>query len=45
VKEGDTEETLSARIQTEEHRTFPEALSLFVEGKILVDGRKVHLQP
>ena len=44
VIEGDTEEILSARIQKEEHRAFPEALSLFVEGKILVDGRLVHIQ-
>jgi phosphoribosylglycinamide formyltransferase-1 len=44
VKQDDTEETLSARIQMEEHRTFPEAISLFVEGQILVDGRLVRIQ-
>lgn len=45
VLQDDTEETLSARIQAEEHRTFPEALRLFVEGKIQVDGRHVRIQP
>jgi phosphoribosylglycinamide formyltransferase-1 len=44
VKHDDTEETLSARIQIEEHRIFPEALRLFVDGKILVDGRLVRIQ-
>lgn len=44
VQQDDTEETLSARIQAEEHRTFPEAVRLFIEGKILVDGRHVRIQ-
>jgi phosphoribosylglycinamide formyltransferase 1 len=44
VKQDDTEETLSARIQAEEHRTFPEAVRLFIEGKITVDGRVVRIQ-
>jgi phosphoribosylglycinamide formyltransferase 1 len=44
VKQDDTEETLSARIQAEEHRTFPEAVKLYVEGRISVDGRRVQIQ-
>jgi phosphoribosylglycinamide formyltransferase-1 len=44
VKEDDTEETLSARIQAEEHRAFSEAVWLFVEGKISLDGRLVRIQ-
>jgi phosphoribosylglycinamide formyltransferase-1 len=44
VKQNDTEETLSARIQAEEHRTFPEAVRLFIEGRISVDGRLVRIQ-
>jgi len=43
VQQDDTEESLSARIQAEEHRTFPEAIRLFVEGKILLDGRLVRI--
>ncbi len=41
VEQDDTEETLSARIQKAEHQTFGEAIKLFAEGKIRVDGRRV----
>ncbi len=41
VLPSDTEETLSARIQTEEHRIYPEAIRLFAEGHLKVEGRKV----
>lgn len=41
VEQDDTEETLSARIQKAEHQTFAEAVKLFAEGKIRVDGRRV----
>jgi len=41
VELDDTEETLSARIQKAEHQTFGEAIKLFAEGKIRVDGRRV----
>ncbi|MBU5637312.1 phosphoribosylglycinamide formyltransferase [Geomonas sp. Red69] len=38
---GDTEESLCARIQKEEHRIYPEAVRLFSEGLLQVDGRVV----
>ena len=41
VLEGDPDETLSARIQKEEHRIYPEAIRLYSEGLLAVDGRKV----
>ncbi|MBU5613606.1 phosphoribosylglycinamide formyltransferase [Geomonas azotofigens] len=41
VLEGDTEESLCARIQKEEHRIYPEAVRLFCEGLLQVDGRVV----
>lgn len=44
VAQDDTEDTLSARIQAEEHRIFPEAIRLFVEGKLAVNGRHVLIQ-
>jgi phosphoribosylglycinamide formyltransferase-1 len=44
VLQDDTEDSLSARIQAEEHRTFPEAVRLFIEGRILVEGRLVRIQ-
>jgi phosphoribosylglycinamide formyltransferase-1 len=41
VFDDDTEETLAARILTEEHRIYPQAIQLFAEGKIEIKGRKV----
>jgi len=43
VEQDDTEETLSARIQQEEHRAYPEAVRLFCQGRIRVDGRHVRI--
>lgn len=45
VEQDDTEETLSARIQKEEHRTFSAAIKLFTDGKIKVEGRLVRILP
>ncbi|WP_306534630.1 phosphoribosylglycinamide formyltransferase [Geobacter sp.] len=45
VLDDDTEETLSARIQKEEHRIYPEAVSLFAAGRLAVDGRRVVIAP
>ena len=41
VYEDDTEESLAARILKEEHRIYPMAIRLFLEGKLTVSGRKV----
>jgi phosphoribosylglycinamide formyltransferase-1 len=41
VLEGDTEESLSARILVEEHRCYPLAVRLFAEGRLSVEGRRV----
>lgn len=41
VLDDDTEETLSARVLEEEHKIYPQAIKLFVEGKLKVEGRKV----
>ena len=41
VLEDDTPETLHARIQVEEHKAFPEALSLLAAGRLSVSGRRV----
>lgn len=43
--DGDTEQTLSARIQLEEHRIYPEAIRLFAEGRLSVAGRIVEVSP
>ena len=44
VSQDDTEETLSERILRLEHKIYPEAIRLFSEGKIEVDGRKVRIK-
>ena len=41
VHKDDTEETLSARILEKEHIIYPQAIKLFVEGKLEIVGRKV----
>lgn len=41
VRSDDTEETLHARIQQEEHRLFPEVVKAFAAGRLRVDGRRV----
>jgi phosphoribosylglycinamide formyltransferase-1 len=40
VLDNDTEETLSARILEQEHLAYPEAVKLFCEGRLQIDGRK-----
>jgi len=42
IKEDDTEETLLERVHKEEHKIYPEAVKLFAEGRLKVEGRKVH---
>jgi phosphoribosylglycinamide formyltransferase-1 len=41
VLDGDTEETLAARILEQEHRIYPRAIALFAEGRVRVEGRRV----
>ncbi len=41
VRGDDTEESLLSRVHKEEHEIYPEAVKLFVEGKLKVNGRRV----
>lgn len=41
VRDDDTEETLAERILRLEHKIFPEAIKLFAEGRIKMQGRRV----
>jgi len=41
VLDGDTPETLAARILEQEHKIYPRAVQLFAEGRLKVDGRRV----
>ena len=43
VEEGDTPETLHARIQVQEHLAYPEALRLLAAGRLTVEGRCVRV--
>lgn len=44
ILEDDTDETLSARIQKEEHRAFPEAIKLYVDDRLSIQGRHVRVK-
>jgi phosphoribosylglycinamide formyltransferase-1 len=41
VLDGDTEETLAARILRQEHRVYPHAIRLFAAGRLRLAGRRV----
>ncbi len=43
VKEDDTPETLAERILEQEHKIYPEAVKLFVENRLRIEGRKVKI--
>ena len=43
VLDGDTEETLGARVLEQEHVIYPQAIQLYCEGRLQVDGRQVRI--
>ena len=43
VLEGDSPETLAARILVEEHIIYPRAVQLYAAGRLLVEGRRVRI--
>jgi formyltetrahydrofolate-dependent phosphoribosylglycinamide formyltransferase len=45
VEEGDTAETLAARVLVQEHEAYPEAIQLFAHSRLRVEGRIVHVLP
>ena len=44
VHPGDTVEELSARILREEHIAYPEAVRLFAEGMLRIEGRRLFIR-
>ncbi len=44
VRDDDTEESLSKRIHRQEHIIYPEAINLFVEGRLQIVGRRVKIK-
>lgn len=43
VLDDDTEDSLADRILVEEHKALPEAIKLWAEGRLTVEGRKVRV--
>lgn len=41
VLDGDTADTLAARVQAVERRLVPEAVRLYAEGRLVIEGRRV----
>lgn len=44
VLDGDTEETLAARVLEKEHVLYPRAIELYLNGKLEIQGRKVTIK-
>lgn len=45
VLDDDTPDTLAARVFAEECEAYPEAIRLFAEGRLKLDGRRVRILP
>jgi len=45
VEEGDTPDTLAGRVQAKERELYPQAIQLYAEGRLQVDGRHVRILP
>ncbi|MGE5508713.1 MAG: phosphoribosylglycinamide formyltransferase [Chitinophagales bacterium] len=45
VLDGDTEESLAARILAEEHRLYPQAIRAVAEGRLEIRGRRAFVRP
>ncbi len=43
VLDDDTPESLAARVLKEEHVIYSQAIELFAQGRVLIDGRKVRI--
>ena len=43
ITEDDTEETLARVIHKEEHKIYPRAIQLFIEGRLKIEGRRVKI--
>ncbi len=45
VEEGDTPDTLAARVFEQECLAYPEAMGLFAAGRLRIEGKIVHVDP
>ena len=44
ISKKDTKETLEEKIHKVEHKLYPKAVRLFVEGKLKIEGKKVKIE-
>ncbi|HEY8154546.1 MAG TPA: formyltransferase family protein, partial [Myxococcota bacterium] len=44
VRDDDTPETLAERVQEAERRLVPEAIRLFADGRLRIEGRRVRIR-
>jgi phosphoribosylglycinamide formyltransferase-1 len=45
VRDDDTPEILAARVHEQEDEAYPEAIRLFAEGRLRLEGRRVRISP
>lgn len=45
VHDTDTPDTLAARVFEQENKAYPEAIQLFAEGRLKIEGQRVHILP
>ena len=45
VEEDDTADTLASRVFEQECIAYPEAIGLFAEGRLRIEGKMVHVEP
>ena len=43
VEEDDTPQTLAARVLAAEHQAYPQAIALYAQGRLSLDGRRVRI--
>lgn len=43
IEDGDTEDSLHERIKRVEQRLYPDVIRLFAQGRLKVEGRRVHI--
>ena len=44
ILDDDTPDTLAARILEQEHKVYPQAVQLFAEGRLRIEGRRVFIE-
>ena len=45
VLDDDTPDSLAERVQQVERRLVPQAIQLFAEGRLVIEGRRVRIKP